>query len=196
MWGASRGSAGRASSVSPTRRDRASCRAARRTETPSPPPPHSRLRRERQEREEGLGASWKQAACCWTMEKTFGEPRRRQISLERLERDHGAGVDDSWDHLHSVADEVADIDIGFHVEFGQNVIVAGDRIDFGGNLRFRQRAGDLVGSPERTFYLDEEGLHPVTALVCRSLLQQLRRHGPSPSEPGTSTGRPWNRAAR
>jgi hypothetical protein len=43
-----------------------------------------------------------------------------------------------------VAHEVTDIDIGFHVELGQNVIVASDRIDFRRDFGFRQRTGDLI----------------------------------------------------
>ena len=95
------------------------------------------------------------------MGRTPGKLRRCQIErpaggLERLERDYGAGVGDAWDYLYLVAHEVADIDMQFHLEFGQDVIVAGNRIGFGGNLRFCQRAGDLVGAPERAFDLNEE----------------------------------------
>src|SRR5579871_950625 len=101
------------------RRGRASCRAARRTGTRSPVPLRSRRKRERREREKALVASWKEplAAGRWT---EIRRARRRSAlcRLERLECDYGARVDDSRDHLHPMADKVADIDIRFHVEFG------------------------------------------------------------------------------
>ena len=61
----------------------------------------------------------------------LGKPRRgeigaRPVGLKGLERNYGPGVGDSWDDLDLMTDEMADIDIGFHVEFGQNVIVPSD----------------------------------------------------------------------
>ena len=72
-----------------------------------------------------------ETAGCWTMERSSeshgaAKSGARRFSLKGLERNYGAGVGDSWDDLDLVADEVADIDIRLHVEFGQNVKVAGD----------------------------------------------------------------------
>ena len=60
-----------------------------------------------------------------------------------------------------MADEMADVDVALDVELGEDVKVAGDRVDLRGDLGFGQGAGDLVGPAERAFDLDEEGLHAV-----------------------------------
>ena len=70
------------------------------------------------------------------------------------------------------ADEMADVDVALDVEFGENVEIAGDRIDLRGDLGLGQRAGDLVGAPERAFDLDEKRLHRAhLPLIRRALVR-------------------------
>src|SRR5271166_2307080 len=121
---------------------------------------------------------------------------RRATGLERLEGDDRARVDDARNRLHLVADEMADVDVLLDVEFGENVEVAGDRIDFRSDLRLGQGVRHLIGAAERAFDLNEKSLHRITAPPCRSLVQQLRRRGPYPSAPRTTTDRSWRRAGR
>ena len=61
--------------------------------------------------------------------------------------------------LHLLVDEVADVGFVVDVEFHQQVVVAGGRIDLGGDLGLGQRVGHLVGLAELAFDLDEEGGH-------------------------------------
>ena len=43
--------------------------------------------------------------------------------------------------LHLLADEMADVDVALDIEFGENVEIAGDRIDLRGDFGLGQRAG-------------------------------------------------------
>ena len=70
---------------------------------------------------------------------------RNLESSEGAESDEGAGVGDAGNGLHLLADEMADVHVALDVELGENVEVAGDRVDLGGDLRLGQRARDLVG---------------------------------------------------
>ena len=58
-----------------------------------------------------------------------------------------------------LGDEMADIDPVIHVELGEDVVIAGRRIDFGRNLPVGKSVRDGVGLAELAFDLDEEGLH-------------------------------------
>src|SRR5580658_6326472 len=53
---------------------------------------------------------------------------------KRLEGDHGACVEDAREGLHLLRHEMADIEFGIEVEFGDDVVIAGGRIDLGGDL--------------------------------------------------------------
>ena len=61
--------------------------------------------------------------------------------------------------MHFLADEMADVHVALDVELGQNVELAGDVVDFRGDLRLRQRAGDRIGLAELAFDLNEKRLH-------------------------------------
>jgi hypothetical protein len=50
----------------------------------------------------------------------------RRVSLKGLERDYRAGIGDSGNHLDPVAHVMANVDVGFHVEFGQDVEISSD----------------------------------------------------------------------
>jgi DNA-binding transcriptional LysR family regulator len=82
-----------------------------------------------------------------------------QVASERLEGDDRVGVGDLRDRLHLLGDEMADVDIGRDMELGQDVVIAGGRVDFRGDLAVGEFAGDLIGLAEPAFDLDEEGLH-------------------------------------
>src|SRR3954454_4767642 len=79
--------------------------------------------------------------------------------LERLEGDDRAGVLDLGDRLHVLGDEMADVDAVVDMELGQDVVVAGRRIDLRGDLAVGERACYRVGLAELALDLDEEGLH-------------------------------------
>src|SRR3712207_2788346 len=79
---------------------------------------------------------------------------------KRLERDDGPRVLDLGDRLHVLGDEVADVDAVVDVELGEDVVVAGGRVDLRGDLPVGQGARDRVGLAEAALDLDEEGLHP------------------------------------
>src|SRR5947209_6675989 len=64
---------------------------------------------------------------------------------EGLERDDCPRVDDAGDDLHLLADEMADVDFPLHVELGEDVVIACDRINLRCNLGLRERARHLVG---------------------------------------------------
>src|SRR5574337_291327 len=122
--------------------------------------------------------------------RTWGEwqsncqPRRgstRHCVLKRLEGDDGARIDDARDRLHLVADEMTDVDILLDIELCQDIEVAGGRVDLRGDLGFRERARDLVGTAERALNLNEERLHRVAAPPCRSLARRLPRPGSYPT---------------
>ena len=66
------------------------------------------------------------------------------------------GVLDARQHLHLLVDEVADVGLLVDVELDEQIIVAGGGVDLGGDLRFGERVGDLVGLAELAFDLDEE----------------------------------------
>src|SRR5215212_1673323 len=79
--------------------------------------------------------------------------------LERLEGDDRAGVLDLGDRLHVLGDEMADVDAVVDMELGQDVVVAGRRIDLRGDLAVGKRARHRIGLAELALDLDEEGLH-------------------------------------
>jgi hypothetical protein len=70
-------------------------------------------------------------------------------------------VGDLRDRLHVLGDEMADIDPVVEVELGQDVVIAGGRVDLGGDLPVREGARDRIGLAELALDLDEEGLHRV-----------------------------------
>ena len=55
--------------------------------------------------------------------------------------------------------EMADVGFLRHVELGENVVIACNRIDFRGDLGFGQGIGDRVGLPHLALDLNEEGHH-------------------------------------
>ena len=69
------------------------------------------------------------------MKMPQGRPKLGAPALKRLEGNDRARVHDAGDGLHLFADEVADIRVFRDVEFGQNVVIAGDGIDLGGDSR-------------------------------------------------------------
>src|SRR5437660_1757854 len=54
---------------------------------------------------------------------------------------------------------MTDVDVAIDIEFGQDVEVTGDRVDFRRDLRFGKRACDRIGLAKRAFDFDEKGLH-------------------------------------
>ncbi len=54
---------------------------------------------------------------------------------------------------------MADVGAGVDIEFHQQVVVAGGRVDLGSDLGFGERIGHLVGFAELAFDLHEEGGH-------------------------------------
>src|SRR5215218_8656515 len=86
--------------------------------------------------------------------------------LERLEGDDRAGVLDLGDRLHVLGDEMADVDAVVDVELGQDVVVAGGRIDLRGDLAVGKRACHRIGLAELALDLDEEGLHRALRVLC------------------------------
>src|SRR4030095_5419517 len=82
--------------------------------------------------------------------------------LKRLESDDGARVLDSGDALHLLIHEVTDVRAAVDVEFHQQIVIAGGRIDLGCNFRLGQGVGHLVGLSELAFDLNEKGGHNST----------------------------------
>lgn len=56
-------------------------------------------------------------------------------------------------------DEVPDVHIRSDVELGQDVVVAGNGIDFGGDLPVCEGAGDGISLAQYAFYLNKERFH-------------------------------------
>src|SRR5665213_39920 len=81
------------------------------------------------------------------------------LTFEGFEGDDGMRVPDAIHALHLFIDEVSDIGAGIDVEFHQQIVVAGGRVDFGGDLGFGQFVGYLIGFAELAFDLDKEGCH-------------------------------------
>src|SRR5262245_28525275 len=79
--------------------------------------------------------------------------------LKRLESDDGVRVLDAGDALHLLIHEVTDVRAAVDVEFHQQIVVAGGRIDLGCNFRFGQGVGHLVGLSELAFDLNEKWGH-------------------------------------
>src|SRR5271169_5415462 len=100
------------------------------------------------------------------------------VGSERPKGDDGPGIGDPGNRLHLLSDEMTNVDVAFNVELGENVVMAGDRINLRGDLGLGQRAGDLVGAAQRAFDLDEKGLHAVIAPAWLRRAQQLPRLGP------------------
>ena len=92
--------------------------------------------------------------------------------LKRLEGDDGVGVLDAGDALHLLVDEMPDVGSAIDVEFHQQVVVAGGRVDLGGDLGFGQLVGHLIGLAELAFDLDEEGGHRDRLQICRAIQQK------------------------
>ena len=62
---------------------------------------------------------------------------------ERFEGDDRPRVDDAGDDLHPMADEMADVDVLLDVELGEDVEVAGGRVDLRGDLGLGEGARRL-----------------------------------------------------
>ena len=82
-----------------------------------------------------------------------------QACSKCLEGNNRMRIDDVGDGLYLLADEVADIGVVIDVEFGQNVEMAGNRIDFRGDFGVGQAAGHLIGFAELAFDFNEKSLH-------------------------------------
>ena len=65
--------------------------------------------------------------------------------LKCLESDDGVGVDDIGDGLHFFADKMADIDAVIDMEFGQNIKMTGNGINFRSDFSVCQAACDIIG---------------------------------------------------
>src|ERR1700688_4782832 len=115
---------------------------------------------------------------------------------ERAKGDQGAGIDDSRDHLNLLADEMPDVDVALDVKLGENVEIAGDRINLRCDFGLGQGAGRFVGAAERAFDLDEKDLHRLIAPDWCSLVRSLPRRGPYPIALGRSPERFWSRGGR
>lgn len=95
-------------------------------------------------------------------------PRRRlkivtliaaESRSECLERNDGIGFLDAWNDLDLFVDEMADVGTALDVEFDQQVVVAGGRIDLRGNFGFRKRIGDGIRLAKLAFDLNKERDH-------------------------------------
>ena len=60
--------------------------------------------------------------------------------------------------MHLLVDEVSDVGPAIDVEFHQQIVVAGGRVDLGGDLGFGQLVGYLIRLSELAFDLDEKGV--------------------------------------
>src|SRR4051794_31953976 len=83
----------------------------------------------------------------------------RSRPSERPEGDDRARIGDAGNALDLLADEMADIDVIGDVELGEDVEIAGNRINFRGDFGLGQGAGNLVGLAELAFDFDEKGPH-------------------------------------
>src|SRR3954469_16983463 len=107
--------------------------------------------------------------------------------LERLEGDDRAGVLELGDRLHVLGDEMADVDAVVDMELGQDVVVAGRRIDLRGDLAVGERACHRIGLAEPALDLDEEGLHRALRVLCASRLYAMA----APTVDSLRRGRAW-----
>src|SRR5262249_48164229 len=85
--------------------------------------------------------------------------RLKILGLKRLKSDDGVSVLDAGDALHLFVDEVTDVSPAIDVEFHEQIVVAGRRVDLGCNFRLGQVVGYLVGLSELAFDLNEKGGH-------------------------------------
>ena len=76
-----------------------------------------------------------------------------------LEAHDGAGVEDAVEGVDLFIDEMADVGVGFDIEFCQQVEITGRGVDLRGDLGIGDLVGDLVGLAELALDLNEEGNH-------------------------------------
>src|SRR5918994_994650 len=83
-----------------------------------------------------------------------------RTSGERLERDQGERVLDAVQGLHATGDEPPDVGLVIEIDLHQQVVLAGDRVDFRYLFDVLDRGvGDLVGAAALAFDHDEDRLH-------------------------------------
>jgi len=105
-------------------------------------------------------------------------PGQMPSGLEGAEGDDRKRVLDAGENLHLLVDEMADVFLVIDIEFGEQVVIAGSRIDLRGDLGIGKRAGNLIGFAELAFDLHEKRLHgfvPLNVQVQAALLADWRR---------------------
>ena len=104
-----------------------------------------------------------------------GPPTGGSPASERFEGDDGVGILDALDGLDLLVDEMTDVGLVLDVELDQEVVVAGGRIDFGGEFSIRELVRHFVGFAELAFDLNEEGDHSrLRAARAEAAIQQIR----------------------
>jgi hypothetical protein len=78
---------------------------------------------------------------------------------ESFEGDDGTCVGYARNGLHLIANEVSNINGHVDMEFGEDVIITGDRVDLRCNFPIRQSAGYSICLSQLAFDLNKEGLH-------------------------------------
>src|SRR6266478_6431861 len=104
------------------------------------------------ERDPGHTTSQDKTPQKWWFDTTQG-------ALKRLERDDRPGVQNARNGLDLLVDKMADVGAVLDIELHQQVEVAGGRIDFGRDLRIRQRIGHRVGFAEVALDLNKKRGH-------------------------------------
>jgi hypothetical protein len=88
--------------------------------------------------------------------------------LEGLESQRGHCPFDAGDVMQIVGDEAADIMVALDVELCQQIVLAADGVDLGGNLTVGHRRGHRIGLAEMAFDMNKEALHRTAFwLPCR-----------------------------
>jgi hypothetical protein len=64
-----------------------------------------------------------------------------------------------------LVDELADVVLGVDLDLHQEIVFAAGREEFGDNLAFEQRVGDLVGLARLALELHENGSHRDLSIV-------------------------------
>src|SRR5882672_1600940 len=102
---------------------------------------------------------WVAAISMSRLPKIRAEPvwlRSGFASLEGAERNDCERVLDAGENLHFLIDEVTDVLLVVDIEFGEQIVIAGGRVDFRGNLGIGERAGNVVGFAQVALYLHEK----------------------------------------